>query len=152
TGHCPIACRQKIQEHLPAVRVLKNMRILRAGFPLFILGAAVLAVIQPVAAQSPGTQSPGKSSEAPPVAAAKPAGPVMPSVPGSLSAEQIRDLIQKVAENDIENDKKQRNYTFIERDVEHNLDGSGRTKSTETKTYEVLNIYGEQVRRLIEKD
>lgn len=76
----------------------------------------------------------------------------MPSRPGSLSAEQIRDLIQRVAANDIENDKKQRNYTYIERDVENNLDGQGRTKSTEIKTYEVLNIYGEQVQKLIEKN
>jgi len=128
------------------------MRIWHAGFTPFILGATALVFLQPVAAQSPGAQSPGKSPEAASVAPAKPTGPAMPSVPGSLSAEQIRDLIHKVAENDIENDKRQRNYTFIERDVEHNLDGSGRTKSTETKTYEILNIYGEQVRRLIEKD
>lgn len=76
----------------------------------------------------------------------------MPSVPGSLTTEQIRDLIQKVTDNDIENDKKQRDYTFVERDVENHLDGNGRTKSTETKTYDVLNIYGEQVQRLTEKD
>lgn len=79
-------------------------------------------------------------------------GVAMPSRPGPLSAEQIRDLIQRAAANDIENDKKQRNYTFIERDVENNLDSNGRTKSTEIKTYEVLNIYGEQVQKLIEKD
>lgn len=64
----------------------------------------------------------------------------------------MRDLIQKVAANDMENDKKQRDYTFIERDVENTLDGKGKTKSTKTETYEVLNIYGEQVQRLIEKD
>jgi hypothetical protein len=128
------------------------MQIRRAGFPLFILGAMALVFIQPAAGQSPGTQSPGKSPEATSAAATKAAGPAMPSVPGSLSAGQIRDLIQKVAANDIENDKKQRNYTFIERDVENKLDGEGRTKSTETKTYEILNIYAEQVHRLIEKD
>jgi hypothetical protein len=36
--------------------------------------------------------------------------------------------------------------------VQHNLDGKGKTKSTEVKTYEILEIYGEQVRRLIQKD
>jgi len=116
-------------------------------FPALILGVALLALFQPVTAQSPS-----KDSEAASVAAAKPTAPVMPSVPGSLTTDQIRDLIQKVTDNDIENDKKQRDYTFIERDVENKLDGSGRTKSTETKTYEVLNIYGDQVQRLIEKD
>jgi hypothetical protein len=84
--------------------------------------------------------------------AAKPAASTLPSVPGLLSQDQIKELIQKVVANDIENDKKQRDYTYIERDVEHNLDGKGNTKSTETKTYEVLQVYGEQVQRLIEKD
>jgi len=116
-------------------------------FPVLVLGITAVVLIQPASPQSP-TKDPEPVS----VGAAKPAGPAMPSVPGSLSTEQIRDLIQKVTDNDIANDKKQRNYTFIERDVEHKLDGSGRTKSTETKTYEVLNIYGEQVQRLIEKD
>jgi len=122
--------------------VLQIMR-----FPVLVLGITAVVLIQPASPQSP-TKDPEPVS----VGAAKPAGPAMPSVPGSLSTEQIRDLIQKVTDNDIANDKKQRNYTFIERDVEHKLDGSGRTKSTETKTYEVLNIYGEQVQRLIEKD
>jgi len=84
--------------------------------------------------------------------ASKPAAPALPAVPGTLTPEQIRDLIQKVAANDMENDKRQRDYTYIERDVESSVDGKGNTKSTETKTYEVLNIYGEQVQRLIEKD
>ena len=126
--------------------VLKNMQIGRAGFPLFILGAATLAVVQAALAQLP------IDFAATSVAAANPASPTSPSVAGPLSAEQIRDLIQKVAANDIENDKKQRNYTYIERDVDKSLDGKGRTKSTETKTYEILNIYGEQVQRLIKKD
>lgn len=78
--------------------------------------------------------------------------PALPSAPGSLTAEQMRDLIQKVAANDMENDRRQRDYTYIERDIDNSLDGKGRRKSTETKTYEVLNIYGEQVQRLIEKD
>jgi hypothetical protein len=40
----------------------------------------------------------------------------------------------------------------MDREVENKLDGKGQTKSTEVKTYEVLEIYSEQVRRLIEKD
>ena len=46
----------------------------------------------------------------------------------------------------------QRDYTYIEREVEHKLDGKGSTKSTEIKTYDILEIYGEQVEKLIEKD
>jgi hypothetical protein len=56
-----------------------------------------------------------------------------------------------VADKDIENDKRQRDYTYINREVQNTLDGKGHTKSTEIKTYEVLEIYGEQVQRLIEK-
>jgi hypothetical protein len=70
----------------------------------------------------------------------------------SLSQDQIRDLIRQTAANDMENDKRQRDYTYIQREEEHHLDGKGQVKSTETKTSEVLEIYGEQVERLIAKD
>src|SRR6266700_2665383 len=71
---------------------------------------------------------------------------------GKLSQEQIRQLFRVVADKDIENEKRQRDYTYIDREVENRLDGKGRTKSTEVKTYEILEIYGAQVQRLIEKD
>jgi hypothetical protein len=123
-----------------AMRVLSTM----TSFSFAIPALAAVALASPAAAQSIPN-----NSEA---ASAKPATFSLPSVPGSLTTEQIRDLIQKVAANDMENDKKQRDYTYIERDVENSLDKKGNTKSTETKTYEVLNIYGEQVQRLIEKN
>lgn len=71
---------------------------------------------------------------------------------GSLSQGQMQALFRVVAEKDLQNDKLQRNYTYIERQVENKLDGKGNTKSSEINTYEVLEIYGEQVQRLIEKD
>jgi len=75
-----------------------------------------------------------------------------PDAQGKLSEEQMQTLFRVVADKDIENDKRQRDYTYIEREVQNNLDGKGNTKSTEIKTYEILEIYGEQVQRLIEKD
>ncbi len=75
-----------------------------------------------------------------------------PGADGKLSQEQMRQLFRVVADKDIENEKRQRDYTYMGREVENKLDGKGQTKSTEVKTYEVLEIYGEQVRRLIEKD
>jgi hypothetical protein len=75
-----------------------------------------------------------------------------PATTATLSQDQIRDLIRKTAENDMENDKRQRDYTYIQREEHHRLDGKGQTKSTETKTSEILEIYGEQVERLIAKD
>jgi hypothetical protein len=71
---------------------------------------------------------------------------------GKLTQEQMRQLLRIVADKDIENDKRLRDYTYIDREVQKNLDGKGDTKSTEVKTYEILEIYGEQVQRLIAKD
>ncbi|MGD0183546.1 MAG: hypothetical protein ABSC15_27370, partial [Terriglobales bacterium] len=58
----------------------------------------------------------------------------------SLSQDQIRDLIRQTAANDMENDKRQRDYTYIQREEENHLDGKGQVKSTETKTSELLEI------------
>ena len=126
------------------MRVVRNMQ---TSFTSLFLALATLALVPTLASQSAT-----KDSETASLSSTSPVTSSLPSAPGSLSKEQIRDLIQKVAANDIENDKKQRDYTYIERDVENSLDGKGNTKSTETKTYEVLNIYGEQVQRLIEKN
>jgi hypothetical protein len=70
----------------------------------------------------------------------------------SLSEDQSRQLIRQTAEKDMENDKRQRDYTYIQREEEHKLDGKGQVKSTETKTSEIMELYGEPVERLIAKD
>lgn len=75
-----------------------------------------------------------------------------PDASGKLSQEQMKQLFRVVADKDEENDKQQRDYTYIERDVDHKLDGSGQTKTTEVKTYDVMEIDGEQVQKLIAKD
>jgi len=70
----------------------------------------------------------------------------------SLSEDQIRALVRQAADADLQNDKKQRDYTYTEREEKHTLDGQGRVKSTESKTYEVMELYGLEVRRLIAKN
>jgi hypothetical protein len=70
----------------------------------------------------------------------------------SLSQDQIRQLIRTTADHDMEDDKKQRNYTYVEREEDRRVDGKGRVKSTEIKTYDVMVIYGEQVQKLISRD
>jgi hypothetical protein len=70
----------------------------------------------------------------------------------SLSEDQIRELIRQTSEKDMENDKRQRDYTYIQREEESKLDGKGQVKSTDTKTSEIMEIYGEQIERLIAKD
>ncbi len=111
--------------------------------PLLLL--AILFASLPVSAQQ--DQS---------AAAAPPGTPSLPDLTpdasGKLSQEQIQQLFRVVADKDMENDKRLRNYTYIERDEEHKLDGKGQVKSTEVKTYEVMELYGEQVQRLIAKD
>lgn len=75
-----------------------------------------------------------------------------PDAHGALSQEQMQQLFRVVADKDLENDKRLRDYTYIEHEVESRLDGNGQVKSTETRTYDILEIYGEQVQRLTEKD
>lgn len=64
----------------------------------------------------------------------------------------MQALFRVVAEKDIENEKRLRNYTYIERQVQNSVNGKGEIKSSEVKTFEVLEIYGEQVERLTEKN
>ena len=83
---------------------------------------------------------------------ATPPSPQGPPTSSALSQDQIQELIRRSADNDLDNDKKQRNYTYTERDEERRLDGKGQTKSTETKTYEVMELYGEPVQKLVAKN
>ena len=82
----------------------------------------------------------------------EPAAPPKNAPPITLSEDQIRELIRQSADNDLENDKKQRDYTYVEREEERRLDSKGQVKSTEVKTYDVMEIYGEQVQKLTAKD
>jgi hypothetical protein len=116
----------------------------------FLLIASVSACAQQRQPPAPGTQA--ESSEARTAADVTSLPDLTPDANGALSQEQMQRLLRVVADKDIENDKRLRNYTYIERDAEHKLDGKGQVKSTELKTYEVMELYGEQVQRLIEKD
>src|SRR5258708_12970533 len=69
-----------------------------------------------------------------------------------LSQDQIRGLIRHVEDKDIDNDKKQNQYTYIQREEEPKLDSKGEVKSSESKPQEIMVLYGEQVERLIAKD
>jgi hypothetical protein len=94
----------------------------------------------------------GQVNSSPPAPVGPPVSTAAPSAAlslGTLSGDQIRELIRKVAENDIENDKKQRDYTYTEHEEQQRLDGKGHLMSNESNTYEVMMLYGEQVRRRI---
>lgn len=115
-------------------------RWLSATLPALFIFSALLAYGQQ---EQPLPSAAATTSSAP---------TLKPDANGSLSQEQIRQLMRVVADKDVENDKLLRNYTYIERDEEHRIDGKGNIKSTEINTYEVMELYGEQVRRLIAKD
>ncbi|HEX3819199.1 MAG TPA: hypothetical protein VHW45_02645 [Candidatus Sulfotelmatobacter sp.] len=97
-------------------------------------------------------QQDAQPSSAPPTVTTPDKPDLTPDAEGKLSQEQMQQLLRVVADKDLENDKRLRDYTYIEREVTHKLDGKGQTKSTETTTYEILEIYGEQVQRVTEKD
>jgi hypothetical protein len=71
---------------------------------------------------------------------------------GSIPADQIRALLLQAEAKDLENHRRLRDYTYIERQEEHKLDGHGNVAKTEIRTLEVLRIAGEQVEKLIAKD
>jgi hypothetical protein len=106
----------------------------------------------PAAASTPHAEDSASPTASVEAKTAEPKIDLTPDANGQLAQEQMQQLFRVVAEKDIENDKRQRDYTYIEREVENKFDGKGQTKSTEVRTYEILEIYGEQVQRLIEKD
>ena len=75
-----------------------------------------------------------------------------PNEPRTLSDAEVQPFIRAVAENDIANDLKQRDYTYLQREEEHKLDGQGHEKSLETRNFEIMMLYGQQVRRLIARN
>jgi hypothetical protein len=79
-----------------------------------------------------------------------------PDASGAVPVEQIRELLLRAEAKDLENDKQQRDYTYIEREERHQLDGRGgvpgEVKKIESRTSEILEIYGEPVARLTAKD
>jgi hypothetical protein len=75
-----------------------------------------------------------------------------PDASGAVPPDEIRELLLRAEAKDLENEKQQRDYTYIEREEEHFLDGHGGVKKIESRTLEILEIYGEQVERLTAKN
>jgi len=84
-----------------------------------------------------------------------------PDATGVVPPEQIRDLLRRAEEKDLENEKRLRDYTYIEREERHKLNGRGgesgevkpgEAKKIDSRTWEILEIYGEPVARLTAKD
>jgi hypothetical protein len=96
---------------------------------------------------NPTASAAAPTSQAPPIPI-----DLKPDARGTVPPEQIRELLRRAEEKDIENDKQQRDYTYIEREEQHHLDDHGGIKKIKSRTSEILEIYGEQVERLTAKD
>lgn len=118
---------------------------------LIVKAIPVLVLASYLAAQTTGSAPAPSSAEAKPAQAESSQN--LPELrEGALSQEQMRNLMRIVAEKDLQNDKRSRDYTYIQREEEHKFDGNGQVKSTESKTYEVLMIYGTEAQRLTAKN
>jgi len=116
------------------------------------LPVVVLLSILALSQESLSTNSPGTSSQSPSIPADSAPVTLQPDASGTVPPEQIRALLLRAQDKDLQNDKQQRDYTYIERQEEHKLDARGNVAKTEIRTSEVLEIYGEQVEKLISKD
>lgn len=76
----------------------------------------------------------------------------IPATPSVRVTVDPREIVRRSVEADQRNTKLAKNYTYQERIVEKRLDGNGRPKKQETKTYDISILYGEPYRRLIERD
>src|ERR1700690_3390608 len=119
----------------------------------FILLSSLLAYGQgDPPGSAPSSASENSRADTPQPAAHPTLPDLTPDATGALSQAQMQELFRVVGDKDRENQKRLRDYTYIEHEVQNKLDGQGQTKSAEVKTYEILVIYGEQVQRLIAKD
>ncbi len=63
-----------------------------------------------------------------------------------------KSIMEKVTIRDVQNEKMRREYTYLERQEERELDAAGKTTKTEVNEYEHVSLYGENHRRHIAKD
>lgn len=112
-------------------------------FAVVLLAGCAFGQSSPAALTSPPASTP---------ATALPPIDLKPDASGTVPTDQIRELLRRAEEKDLENEKQLREYTYIERQEEHKLDAHGNVTKKELRTSEILEIYGEQVEKLIAKD
>jgi hypothetical protein len=115
-----------------------------------VLSTVLLSTLFVFSQDSPADSKPPVVSR--PAVLASPPVDLKPDASGAVPPEQIRELLRRAEEKDIENDKQQRDYTYVERREDHILDGHGAVRKIESRTSEVLEIYGEPVARLTARD
>lgn len=71
-----------------------------------------------------------------------------------LQAEPVdpHEIVRRSIAAEIENSKRAKNYTFLQRTEDRTLDSAGRVKSARSQTFDVTMLQGSAYRRLIERD
>ena len=62
---------------------------------------------------------------------------------------EVDEIVRRAFERDDVNDAKARQYTFHRREEQRSLDRDGTVKNTESKTFDVTLLFGEEYQRLI---
>ena len=70
-------------------------------------------------------------------------------LPAILGAQDPREIVRRSVEIDRKNLEIARNYTYLERREDRELDGSGKVKNTEVQTSDVTLLEGSSYRRLV---
>ena len=69
-----------------------------------------------------------------------------------LAAEDPAEIVRRSVQADQSTLEKAKDYSFQYTRIERDLDASGKVKSTETRTYDVLILYGREFRKLVARD
>ena len=70
----------------------------------------------------------------------------------AATGDDARAIVLLSAERDQNDLEARRNYTFLTHTEQHDLDADGRVKKTQSRTHEVLILYGSPYERLIARD
>ena len=62
------------------------------------------------------------------------------------------EIVRRSVVAELENSKRAKNYTFLQRTEDRELDEAGHVKSKQSKTYDVTMLHGSSYRRLIERN
>src|SRR6202453_4240318 len=77
---------------------------------------------------------------------------VLLAAAAALSAQDAREIVRKSVELDQSNWQRMKDYTWIARQTDRDLDSSGRVKSEKTEEWETVVIYGEPHHRMLSRD
>jgi len=69
-----------------------------------------------------------------------------------LAAQDLREIVRRAVELDARDVQQGRGYTFQERSEQHELDGSGKVRKDEIRTWDVIPLEGTAYRRLIARN